>query len=86
MLYYNKKHLVELRHCEKSSSYRVYYLYSDETKNSEGKVIFYFRIRLHPIKTKRIVPNCQWQLSRQDLRSCCVRTQVVSIRGMFPSV
>ena len=36
MLYY-KKNPVELKHCETSSSYRVFYL--DETKTSEGNII-----------------------------------------------
>ena len=42
VLYYNKKNPVELKHCETSSSYRVFYLM--KLKLCEGKVIFNFGI------------------------------------------
>ena len=50
MLYYKKKNPVEHK-----TLWNVNFLYgllSDETKTSEGKVIFYFEIWLRHMKTK----------------------------------
>ena len=63
--YYNKKNPVELKHCETSSSCRVFYLM--KLKPDKQKVIFNFGIWLHHMKTENNYEKVRLHGEREDV-------------------